>query len=411
MRRTFPLLAALAIASVSTSYAAEEQPKPTPVAESVAEPALKPAQPAAEKSDAEALQAEPAVDPTAVPEGDANYDLLGEFVGEIKTEAGAESSVLGLQIRPIGGGRFEALQYLGGLPGDGALQTTVEDEENENRDGDHEDGDEEERQAKILQLIGQRSGDTLVLSGGPWAIFADSRGCTLIDKEGKLLGRLERIRRLSPTLGATPPEGAMVLFDGTNTEQFSTAAMTEDGLLKQGADVKQMFQDFNLHVEFRLPFMPEQQDQARGNSGCYLQSRYELQILDSFALLPVFNGCSSIYRTKSPDVNMCLPPLQWQTYDLIFTAPRWAADGSKVSNARLTVWHNGVKTQDDVELQTKTGAGKPEEPNLQPIRFQNHKDQVRFRNIWIIDRGLASVEEFPVLGAPEESSEAAVAAE
>ena len=306
------------------------------------------------------------------------------------------------------------MQYLGGLPGDGALQTTVEAEEaeeNENKDGDQEDGDEVEPQAKIQQLIGQRSGDTLVLSGGPWAIFADSRGCTLIDKEGKLLGRLERIRRLSPTLGATPPEGAMVLFDGTNTEQFSTAAMTEDGLLKQGADVKQMFQDFNLHVEFRLPFMPEQQDQARGNSGCYLQSRYELQILDSFALLPVFNGCSSIYRTKSPDVNMCLPPLQWQTYDLIFTAPRWAADGSKLRNARLTVWHNGVKTQDDVELQTKTGAGKPEEPNLQPIRFQNHKDQVRFRNIWIIDRGLASVEEFPVLGDPEESSEAAVAAE
>jgi hypothetical protein len=92
---------------------------------------------------------------------------------------------------------------------------------------------------------------------------------------------------------------------------------------------------------------------------------------------------------------MCLPALQWQTYDIRFTAPRWTADGTKLRNARITVWHNGVKTQDDVELENKTGAGQEEAPSLLPIRFQDHNDPVRFRNIWIVDRGLITTE-FPI---------------
>ncbi|MCA9134665.1 MAG: DUF1080 domain-containing protein, partial [Planctomycetales bacterium] len=172
--------------------------------------------------------------------------------------------------------------------------------------------------------------------------------------------------------------------------------MSEEGLLLAGADVKPMFQDFNLHVEFRLPYMPAASGQSRGNSGCYLQSRYEVQVLDSFSEEPTINGCSSLYRQKPADVNMCFAPLQWQTYDIQFTAPRWAADGSKLRNAQITVWHNGVKTQDNVELVNKTGGGQEEAPHLLPIRFQDHHDPVRFRNIWIVDRGLASSGEFPV---------------
>lgn len=311
-------------------------------------------------------------DPTTIPPAnDPAFELQGEYVGEVK-DADGQASKLGLQIRPIGGNRFEALQYAGGLPG----ETKTPDQ--------------------VTSLIGTTAGDMLILSGGPWAIFAEKEQCTLVDKMGNRLGTLQRIERGSPTMGAQPPEGAVVLFDGSGTDQFTKAEVTAEGLLKQGADVKPMFQDFNMHVEFRLPYMPEKDGQQRGNSGCYLQSRYEVQVLDSFAQLPVFNGCSSIYRIKSPDVNMCLPPLRWQTYDIEFTAPRWAADGSKVRNARLTVWHNGVKTQDNVELESKTGAGKPEEPTLLPIKFQDHSDQVRFRNIWVIDRGLTPVAAFPL---------------
>ncbi len=303
------------------------------------------------------------------PTDDPDYNLLGEFVGTI--QMGDKQEPLGLQVRPIGGDRFEARQYQGGLPGQEKFTSTSQ------------------------ALVGTRSGDFLVLSGGPWAIIVEKEHCLILDRAGKRLGKLERIKRSSPTMGAKPPEGAIVLFDGTHTDQFISAEI-EDGLLKAGADVKQMFQDFNLHVEFRLPYMPAEEGQARGNSGCYLQSRYEVQVLDSFSELPTFNGCSSLYRQKPADLNMCLPPLQWQTYDIVFTAPRWGSDGKKIRNARLTVWHNGVKTQDDAEILTKTGAGKPEEPNLQPIKFQNHKDPVRFRNIWIIDRGLTPVVQFPV---------------
>ncbi len=314
---------------------------------------------------------------TSIPENDPVYALLGEFVGPISVGEN-KYEPLALQIRPLGGDNFEALQYRGGLPG------------------------QKTHKPEAIKLIGLRSGDFVVMSGGPWAIFVEKNHCLLVDREGKHVGRLERVVRHSPTLGAQPPKDAVVLFDGTSTDQFSTGEMTSDGLLMAGADLKPMFQDFNLHVEFRLPYMPSATGQARGNSGLYLQSRYELQVLDSFAEQPTFNGIGSLYRTRKPDVNMCLPPLQWQTYDVAFTAPRWSADGSKVRNGRVTAWLNGVKVQDDVELPNKTGAGQEEAPTLLPIRFQNHKDPVRFRNIWLIDRGLTPVAKFPVHSITEE---------
>ncbi|MCB9926023.1 MAG: DUF1080 domain-containing protein [Planctomycetaceae bacterium] len=313
---------------------------------------------------------------TSIPENDPEYALLGEFVGPISVGEN-KYEPLALQIRPIGGDNFEALQYRGGLPG------------------------QKTHKPAPIQLIGRRSGDFVILSGGPWAIFVEKDHCLIVDREGNHVGRLERVTRQSPTLGAQPPKDAIVLFDGTNTDQFTIAEMTPDGLLMQGADLKPMFQDFNLHVEFRLPYMPASTGQARGNSGLYLQSRYELQVLDSFAEEPTFNGIGSLYRTRQPDINMCLPPLQWQTYDVAFTAPRWAADGTKVRNAQITAWLNGVKVQDDVELANKTGAGQEEAPTLLPIRFQNHKDPVRFRNIWLIDRGLTPVAKFPVYPTAE----------
>jgi hypothetical protein len=139
-----------------------------------------------------------------------------------------------------------------------------------------------------------------------------------------------------------------------------------------------------------------------------LQSRYECQILDSFALDPLFNGLGSLYRFRAPELNMSFPPLVWQTYDVQFTAPRWSSDGSKLRDAHITSWINGVKVQDDIPLPDKTGAGKQEEPLLLTTRFQDHGDPVRFRNIWLVDRGLASGE-FPILATQEEREAAAKA--
>tara|TARA_R110002049_G_scaffold4601_6_gene32844 strand:+ start:17850 stop:19316 length:1467 start_codon:yes stop_codon:yes gene_type:complete len=307
---------------------------------------------------------------TSPPEGDRNFDLMGEFVGEITTD-GKDGQLLGLQVRPIGDDNFQAVSFLGGLPG----------EEKHNRDG--------------TKLLGRRSGNFLVLSGGPWAVFVEPEHCTLIDSNGTQLGRLKRVRRESPTLGAKPPKDAIVLFDGTHIDHFTNGQMTDDGLLIEGADLKPMFQDFDLHLEFRLPYMPQADGQKRGNSGVYLQSRYECQVLDSFAQDRLINGCGAIYTFRKPELNMCFPPLVWQTYDIRFTAPRWASDGSKIRNAHITSWLNGVKVQDDVEVPNKTGHGQEEEPLLLPTKLQNHKDPVRFRNVWLIDRGLLT-SDFPI---------------
>ena len=336
------------------------QAKPKPKA---SQPATTPKPKAPEATEQESQNTSP-------PKGDRDYDLMGEFVGQI-TGAGGGKQLLGMQVRPTGSDNFEAVSFLGGLPG----------EEKHNRDG--------------TKLLGRRSGNFLVLSGGPWAVFVEPEHCTLIDNTGTKLGQLKRVRRTSPTLGAKPPKDAVVLFDGTHIDQFTNARMTQDGLLMEGADMKPMFQDFDLHVEFRLPYMPQVDGQKRGNSGVYLQSRYECQILDSFAQDRLINGCGAIYTFRKPDLNMCFPPLVWQTYDIRFTAPRWASDGSKIRNAHITSWLNGVKIHDNIEVPSKTGHGQIEEPLLLPTRLQNHKDPVRFRNVWLIDRGLMT-SEFPI---------------
>ncbi len=311
---------------------------------------------------------------------DADFPFLGEFVGPVETKPGRYERVA-LQIRPVGNGNFEAIQFWGGLPG------------------------EKPHNPKPTKLIALRSADFLVLSGGPYALMVHPDRVVVVDKDGNRVGWLERTAQQSPTLGAAPPQGAMVLFDGTGIDLFKNATLTEDGLLTEGAEFKLMFQDFNLHLEFMLPYKPLGRGQDRGNSGVYLQSRYEVQVLDSFATVPVIDGCGALYKFRPPDVNMALPPLKWQTYDIVFTAARWASDPAKVRNARITVWLNGVKVHDDVELPSKTGAGENEEPTLRPTKLQDHGNPIRYRNIWLIDRGLAQAGPFPVMAEASGSAE------
>ncbi|MBM4093647.1 MAG: DUF1080 domain-containing protein, partial [Planctomycetes bacterium] len=198
------------------------------------------------------------------------------------------------------------------------------------------------------------------------------------------VGNLGKVRRVSRTLGAFPPVGAIVLFDGSDTEQFQDAKTTAEGLLEAGPVTKMPLSDFQLHLEFKVPYMPLARDQARGNSGVYVQLRYEVQILDSFGLAPLANGCAALYRQQRPDLNMCFPPLAWQTFDIHFTAPRWNDQGQKTADARITVLHNGVRVHNDRVVATKTGAGKEEGPEHLPLRLQFHGNPVQFRNIWLV---------------------------
>lgn len=203
---------------------------------------------------------------------------------------------------------------------------------------------------------------------------------------GIKIGELKKIERSSPTLGAKAPAGAIVLFDGTSPDNFEGGRITEDGLLVQGPKSKQTFGSGTLHVEFRTPFMPEARGQGRGNSGCYLQGRYETQVLDSFGLEGKDNECGGIYSIKSPDLNMCFPPLAWQTYDIDFTEARYDG-GKKVEDATMTVKHNGVLIQKDVKLtHATTAAPVAEGPEPGPVYLQDHGNPVRYRNIWFLEK-------------------------
>jgi hypothetical protein len=136
-------------------------------------------------------------------------------------------------------------------------------------------------------------------------------------------------------------------------------------------------------VEFKTPQLPpEVKGEGRGNSGVYIQRRYELQILDSFDREPRNNECGSLYRSRAPDSNACRMSGRWQSYDIEFHAARYEGE-NKVRNARITVFHNGVLVHDDVGLENKTGAGRPEGPEPGPILLQEHGNAVSFRNIWI----------------------------
>ena len=195
---------------------------------------------------------------------------------------------------------------------------------------------------------------------------------------------MEKTERKSPTLGAKPPPGAIVLFDGTTADAWVDGHVDERHLLAAGCKSKENFTNFTSHIEFLLPFKPLGRGQDRGNSGVYLQDRYELQVLDSFVLKGENNECGGIYSQTAPSVNMCFPPLTWQTYDIDFTSAKYDETGKKTKNAVVTIRHNGVAIHENLELTGPTPGGKKEDPSGGPLQLQGHGNPVFYRNIWVV---------------------------
>lgn len=319
----------------------------------------------------------------------ADFQVQGEYAGKI--EGGG---ALGAQVIALSKGAFQAVVYPGGLPGagwDGKNKILM--------DGKLVDG-----KAAFVPAEGNKK-----YMAGPPAQFSATRkfppeghkpySGTIAD--GLLKGKtddgkafsLKRTIRKSPSMGAKPPKGANVLFSGSGDDLAKWQGGRFDEKTKllntDGRDIKtkDKFLNYTMHVEFMLPYKPGARSQGRGNSGFYQVDLYEMQILDSFGLMGLNNECGGIYQRKDSDVNMCLPPLQWQTYDVEFTSAKVDADGKKTANAVLTARLNGVVIHDKFSIPGKTGGARNEpEGTPGPIKLQGHGNPLQFRNVWIVEK-------------------------
>lgn len=282
-----------------------------------------------------------------------DFEVQGEYTGEINGQK------YGAQIIARGDGKFEGVLLVGGLPGDGW-------------DGKSKNKLEGSTVDSITRLNG---------TNAEAAIVDGHLGLNL----GLLKGQLKKVVRKSPTEGMKAPAGAIVLFDGSSVEAWEPGKMEDGMLMGVGTRSKEVFDSFTLHLEFRTPYMPYATGQARGNSGMYLQDQYECQILDSFGLEGLDNECGGIYKNAKPLVNMCYPPLSWQTYDVEFTGTKFDAEGKVTAPGKCTIKHNGVVIHEDLELATTPGGGQA---NQKPgkLFLQDHGDPVRFRNIWAVKK-------------------------
>ena len=209
---------------------------------------------------------------------------------------------------------------------------------------------------------------------------------------------LKKVDRHSTTEGQAPPEGAVVLLPYEPGKAPDMSAWTngnwkayDDGSMgvQPGSGpntTKEKIGDCTLHLEFYMPLMAGDFGQGRSNSGVYLQNRYEVQLLDSFGVLPQTAGdCGGLYDISTPLVNASLPPERWQTYDIEFRAARLNDDGSQKEPARVTLRHNGIVIQDNVSLAGPTPGGTAGPGAKEDIlHLQDHGNRVRFRNIWYL---------------------------
>ena len=308
----------------------------------------------------------------------ASDSVMGNWEGEVRSAHGAEK-LLRAKIIAEGGGRYRAVMRVG------------------KRD-----------KREIKRITGHRKKGQVFFAG---ALDLGSEFGGICQLRGKIIGRnlkgdcssatslyqfsMRRVQVNFPELGVKPAEKAVVLFDGSSLDSWvdlnnqpARWKLLKDKSMevaKGNIITQQVFGDALIHLEFRTPLMPEARGQARGNSGVYVHGRYEIQVLDSFGLKPMDNGCGAIYKIASPRINASLPPMDWQTYDIVFRAPRFDSTGIKLKNAEISVRHNGQLIHDRQELLGPSLGGISEEEGKRGgLLLQDHRDPVQYRNIWIL---------------------------
>ena len=313
-----------------------------------------------------------------------DFHVQGEYAGKV----GAEFPI-GIQVIALGNHQCQGVLYAGGLPGAGWNQSTVFHVKGKTHDG----------RTAFHGVHGER------------LMFANSNFNGSI-REGVFTGeahmfrgrlhnvkfRLTKVHRKSPTLAAKPPANAIILFDGTNVDQWQNGRLVDGRLLDVGTTSKRDFGSILIHLEFRCPFMPTARGMLRGNSGVYVKNEWEVQVIDSFGWhhenhkferLSKFGRCGGIEEMVGPRINMSFPPLSWQTYDIEFTMAKFDASGKKTAPAVMTVQHNGVLIHDKYVL-PPVPPGRDESQSKErqrgPIFLQDHGNPVHFRNIWVVQR-------------------------
>ena len=300
------------------------------------------------------------IDPATALKEDPDFSIQGEYGS---TQAGAP---VGVQVVALGDGKFDAYVLQDGLPGLGWT-----------------------REKSRTPLKGSRDGEKITFFSADKKISATlSGGKLLLTGMGEEQGTLPRIERTSPTLKTKPPKRAVILFDGSSADPWKNGKVENGFLLATGCTSKQLFENYSAHLEFRIPYKPYARGQGRGNSGIYWGGRWETQILDSFGLEGKDNECGGIYSISKPILNMCLPPLAWQTYDIDFTAATFDADGKRTAWPRITVKLNGIVVHDNLELAKNLTTSAPKKGPLKspagPIHLQSHGNPVVYRNIWVV---------------------------
>jgi hypothetical protein len=248
---------------------------------------------------------------------------------------------------------------------------------------------------------GLSEGTGTIAGLAPADTTGDSSGAEASDGGAGAGGGVEPTTPSDAGEGSAPDEpGTIVLLDGTNLDEWRSLAGGDAGwelpgdgtlVIAPGSGnivTRRTFEDLFVHVEYQTPaFPPNVTGQDRGNSGVYLNSMYELQVLDSFGLPPAIDGCGAVYGVSAPSSTACFAQEVWNTYEIEFQAARWDAAGNKVAQARvLSAQLNGVLIQEGVDIPDSTGSGEPEAPGPRPLMLQDHGNRVAFRNIWVIPR-------------------------
>ena len=351
------LLTALALLATATpqSTSAAEKPPETPKARALREAAFA------------------ALDPK---DAGPDFEVQGEYLGTNKEQ----NQIWGAQVSALGRGNFRVVVLRGGLPG-------------ADWDGKTKFDGFGRRDAEDKVLLRGSGSAPLTLTSGPEVLIGTIEGVEVA---------LHKTERTSPTLNQKPAANARILFDGNgvtnwlrgqvDARKLLAADLPQLKVVKPGATTKQKFGDFTLHLEFQLPFQPFRRGQARGNSGVYLQGRYELQIVDSFGVhhgekWAVGDVCGEIASQIASKFNACLPPLTWQTLDVEFQAARFNAAGKKTQPARISARLNGILIHDKVAISKASIAGLlPEGAAKGPLMLQDHDCPVFYRNIWIVEK-------------------------